>query len=293
MSRFTRYLLNTFLVILFVQFVPPLLKNIKKQYQDLIKPKTKVALLPITGILYNSTDYVTFLRKSFKNNEIKALLLSVDSPGGAAGTAEAIANEIDILKKIYPKPIVTLCENICTSGAYYIAASTDYIIAPPSAFVGSIGTQIPYQFKLNEFIEQYKIQYNVIKAGDFKAATDPFVATTPEQKKYLETLAQDSYQNFIEHVAKHRTRILIDQSNQWANGKLFTGRQAHKIGLIDEIGSFSNAINKIKELGIVEEKIEFIKPQFSTSLLHSIFGKNELNDFTQSAMQALQKIAIQ
>lgn len=289
MSRFTRYLANTFLLILFIQLVPPMLKNIKKQYQELINPKTKVALLPITGILYDSTDYVTFLRKSFKNNEVKAILLRIDSPGGAAGTAEAIAHEIDLLKKIYPKPIITLCENICTSGAYYIAASTNYIIAPPSAFIASIGTQIPYQFKLNEFIEQYKIQYNVIKAGEFKLATDPFVATTPEQKKYLETLAQDSYQNFIEHVAQHRSRILIDKSNQWANGKLFTARQAYKIGLIDEIGSFSNAINKIKELGIVEEKIEFIKPQFSTSLLPSIFGKNELNDFTQSALQIVQK----
>ncbi len=275
MATFTDYLKNAFFLLLFLQIAPLLIKGIKKQYLDFLEPQTKVAYLPINGAIYDSSYYTKHLRKFFKNPDIKAILLRIESPGSAAGSAEAIANELEWLKKEFPKPIITLCENICTSGAYYIAAVTDYIIAPPSGFIGNIGTQIPYQFKLKEFIEQFKIHYQVIKAGDYKAVTDPFSDdATPEQTAYLQTLVQDSYQNFIEHVARHRSRISLTQVKEWANGKIFTGRQALTIGLIDEIGSRSNAIKKIKELGIIEEKIEWIYPPQKGGLFSMFFDQS-------------------
>ena len=274
MAKLSDYLKNLFFIIILLQIAPPILRSLKKQYIDALEPKTKVAMLTIKGIVYDSSYYVKFLKKFFKNPDIKAILLKIESPGAAAGSAEAIANEIELLKKEYPKPIVTLSENICTSGAYYIAVTTDHIVAPPSALIGSIGTKIPYQFKLNNFIEQFKIQYIPIKAGEYKDSTDPFSAITPEQIAHLQGVTDDSYQNFIEHVAKNRSQITLNTADQWANGKLFTARQALTIGLIDQIGSRSNAIGEIKKRAIIEEKIEWVVPPKTTSFWNLLSGSS-------------------
>lgn len=274
MSKTTDYLKTIFFVLIALQIAPPLLKNLKKQYIDLFQPHTKIAYVSIKGALYNSDYYTKHLKAFFKDPEIKAILLRIESPGSTAGSAEALANEIDLFKKEFPKPLVVLSENICASGAYYIAACSDYIIASPSTFIGSIGTQIPYQFKLKEFIEQFKIQYQVIKAGDYKTVTDPFSDTTPEQNAYLQELAEDSYRNFVEHVAKHRSGISISQKNEWANGKIFTGTQALSLGLIDSLGSRSTAVKKIKELAMIEGKIEWVEPPKHQSLLGFFSGED-------------------
>jgi protease IV len=260
MGSLFNYIKNLFLILILLQIAPPLLQNLKNQYFDALELKTKVGCLHIRGIIYDSSYYSANLKKLFENKEIKAILLKIESPGAAAGSAEAIANEINLLKQEFPKPIVTLCENICTSGSYYIACTTNYIVAPPSALIGSIGTKFPYQFKVNELIEKLHIQYVPIVAGAYKDATDPFVSISPEQKAQLQQVVDDSYQNFIEHVARNRSAISLQHTSQWANGKVFTARQALQLGLVDEIGSSSNAINHIKKLAIIEGNIEWVTP---------------------------------
>jgi len=278
MATFSDYLKNIFFIILLLQFAPPLLKNIKNQYANLLEPQTKVGVLTIKGAILDSNYYTKYLRKYFHDCDIKAILLKIESPGGAAGSSEAISHEIELLKKECPKPIISLVENICASGGYYIAASTDYIIAPPSALIGSIGTYIPFQFKLKDFIEHYKITYNVIKAGDYKIATDPFVNPTPELNSMLQSVADDSYKNFTHYVAKHRTKLSLDNVKEWANGKIFTGSQAQKLGIIDELGSYSDAIKIIKDKAIIEGKIEWVQPQRQGGLLGMLSGNQDTAD---------------
>lgn len=275
MAKLTDYLKSIFFILILLQIAPPIIKSFVKNYTSLLEPQTKIAYIPIKGVLYDSTHYVHYLRKFFKDNEIKAILLRVECPGSAAATGEIIAHEIELLKKEFPKPIITLCENICTSGAYYIASSTDYIIAAPSTFVGSIGATIPYQFRFDKLLKQYHIDYKQISSGDYKNSTDPFIETTPEQLAMLQELADDSYQNFIEHVAKQRHKLSKEKSQEWANGKIFTGNQAYKLGLIDQIGSHSDAVAKIKEMAIVVGEIEWVKPDQKSSLLSIFTGDQE------------------
>lgn len=284
MFKTSDFFKNVFFLLLLLQFAPMLINSIKKQYTRLLEPHTKVGYLAIKGIILNSSYYTRQLKKFFENNDIKAILLFIESPGGAAGSAEAIAHEIKLLKKDHPKPIITLTENILTSGGYYIAAATDFIIAQPSTLVGSIGVIIPGQFKLQDFIEEYKIHYNVIKAGEYKAATDPFVNATPEQKALLENVAQSSYKNFIDHVARHRPKLEKDKSSVWADGKLFTGNQALSLGLIDLIGSHANAVQKIKETAIIEGEIEWIKEEKNKSLFQLFFNSSDYVDEGNSFM---------
>lgn len=275
MAKTSDFFKNIFFLILILQFAPIFYEGVKKQYSRFFEPHTKVGYLALKGIILTSSYYIHHLKKLFEDKDVKAILLYIESPGGAAGSAESIAHEIELLKKEHPKPIITLTENILASGGYYIAAATDYIIASPSTLVGSIGVIIPGQFKLNDFIEEYKIHYNVIKAGEYKSATDPFAATTPAQKALLDDVAESSYQNFLEHVSSQRPKLELQHAQLWADGKIFTGKQALALGLIDLIGSHSNAIQKIKEMAIIEGTIEWIKPEKTSSMWTLLFGSQD------------------
>lgn len=260
MAKFSDYLKNIFFLLLFLQVAPLLIQGIKKQYTNLLEPRSKVGVLSMTGMLTDSQFYVKNLKKFFHDSDIKAILLKIDCPGGTAGTAQAIFMEIKALKADYLKPVIVLIENMCTSGAYYVACSADSIIAPPSAFIGSIGVYIP-QPQLKEFIEQFKLKYDVIKTGEYKTTGDPFLAQTAEQTALLHGLTNDTYNQFADDVAQSRPQLLRTNANNWANGKIFTGRQAKEIGLIDELGSQSTAEKILKLKAPIEGEIEWVKPQ--------------------------------
>lgn len=249
---------NIFLILIILQIAPGMISGIKKQYARLFEMNTQVAVVPITGALYDSTYITKQLHTFFKDKSIKAILLKIESPGSAAGTGQAIYHEILQLKKEHPKPVIVLIENVCASGGYYIASASDYIIACGAATVGSIGTYLP-QVKLKEFIEQFKVYYNPIKSGEYKTVTDPFVDKTPEERELLQGLATDIYDQFTTDIATSR-KLALTEVKVWANGKIFTARQAQKLGLIDELGTSSTAERVIKEKALIDGEIEWIYP---------------------------------
>jgi len=270
MKKITSYLWGFFLLLIIINAAPRLFKSIKEQYTDMLKPKSKVARLKINNTIYETEFYQRNLEKFFKNEAIKAILLEIDSPGGAAGSSQALYNEIIHLKTEYKKPVVVITYNLCASGAYNIAISADYIIATPSALIGSIGSYIN-QFKVGELLEKWNIHYQIEKSGDYKAALNPYTPSTPEQTQMLQQLSNNCYQQFTEDVACRR-KLSLKNVAAWANGRVFTGNQALKKGLIDEIGSEYNAIQKIKELALIEREIEWVKPSYP-SLFSKLFGQ--------------------
>ncbi|MFA6066090.1 MAG: signal peptide peptidase SppA [Candidatus Babeliaceae bacterium] len=272
MAKIADYLKNIFYLLIIVQLVPLLFMVIKKQYNNVMNPKTKVAVITIKGTVDNASQYTKHLQKYFKDKEIKALLLKIDSPGGTAGTAQTIFNEIKELKKEFPKPIVSLVENSCASGAYYIACATDTIIAPASSFIGSIGVYIT-QPNFKEFIEQFKIHYSVTQSGMYKTVGDPLLAPTTEGQALLQELTHDTYQQFISDVAECR-HIPLQSNKEWADGKIFTGRQALGLKLIDKLGCFSTTEKIIKEKACITTEIEWIKPS-KPSPLTTLFGGDD------------------
>lgn len=255
---FTDLLKNLFFILVIVQLAPRLIKNIGHHYRFFIEHRTKVAVVPIKGILYDSEPYCRLLQKLFKDTAIKAILITMECPGGASGTSQSIYSELKALKATYPKPVVVLVENICASGGYNIACACDHIVAPGSAIIGSIGTSLPYLFNVKDLLEQFKIKYTPIKAGSFKNVTNPFVDMTAEETSMLQNLANDSYEQFILEVSEQR-KLSLAKVKEWADGKIFTGKQAKALGLIDEIGSLTNAIKAIQQKAMFEGAIEWIR----------------------------------
>jgi len=278
------YLKNALIILIFLQLAPALVSSIFKQYTQFLEPKTQVGLITISGVLEDSGAHSKHLRRFFKNHDIKALLIKMDCRGSTSGTGYALYNEIKTLKAEFPKPVVVLVENVCASGGYWIACAADYIIAPSVALIGSIGVTFPYLFQLRNFLEQYNIQYTPVQAGQYKNIGNPFVDVSPADKALLQSVLDDEYKQFTQAVAQER-KLALAQAPQWANGKVFTGNQAKQLGLIDEIGSLSNAIKVIKDKALVPGEIEWIKPPArAKSLLSYIIGSEQESGLVSSVM---------
>ncbi len=259
MTKLTEYLKNFFFIILILQFAPPVIKNLKKQWIDNLEPKNHVGLIVINQPIFSSNHYSKQLQKFFKDPEIKAILLKVDCGGGAAGTTQALAHEISQLKKQHPKPIVTYSENLCASGAYYIAAMTDHVVATGSSIIGNIGSKLTTQFKMKQLFQDYKVYPHTVSTGTYKDALDPFCDLTEEQQSMLQQLSDDTYQQFVKDIAKQR-HLPIQHKDTWANGKIFTGNDALKQKLIDAVGNQSTATDYIKQNILHSDReIEFVK----------------------------------
>lgn len=289
MATFFDYIKNIFWLLLILQVAPPLIKNVKKQYSELLEPKTKVGLMEIKGTIESSACYVQDLKKLFENEEIKAILIKIECPGGASGAAQAVFNEIKALRKEHTdKYTVALVENLAASGGYYIASAAHYIIACPAALIGSIGAYISHPY-FKDFIESWKIKYDIVKSGTYKTAGNPFVESTPEQKSEFQSLTDNVYKQFINDVSQQRHNLPSD-TKKWADGKIFTGEQALELKLIDEIGSLSNAIKVIRENAHIEGKIDWIKPERKTNLLKTLLSQDEDCEQTSFLAKAISQV---
>ncbi len=264
---------NIFFFLLIAQFAPTAIKSIKTQYSGFLEPKTKVALIPIKGAISSSETYIKNLKKYFEDKEIKAIVLQVECPGGVSGSSQDIFYEILHLKNKHNKKVIAFVENMAASGGYYILCATDWSIATPSAFIGSIGSYIGFPL-FKKLAEQYNVRYEIIKSGEYKTAGNPLADLTEQQKQMLQKLSDSVYEQFINDVATQR-KALPKNAKEWADGKVFTGEQALKLGLIDEIGSHSTVIEALKEKAGIEGKIEWVKPLKSTSMIHNlIYGED-------------------
>lgn len=276
MSKITRLLLIVFILLTLVSIAPFLVNNIGVQYENFLKPQVKVAAVKISGGIADSESYIKQLNTYFQDKSIKAILLEIDSPGGQAGSGQAIVNEINCLKKEFPKPVVVLTNNICASAGYYIASTADYIISSRSALVGSIGTSISF-FNFSDIFKQYHVGYVNKHSGKYKAIASPYEPSNADNEKLLQSLADNCYEQFTTDVATNR-KLSLKELDVWANGKVFTGEQALKLGLVDECGSKYNAIKKVRELALIkeDEKINWVKES----------GPSILNKFLQNKIQA-------
>ena len=130
---------------------------------------------------------------------------------------------------------------------------------------------LPYLFQFRQFIEKYRVSYVPLASGAYKTTGDPFTDLTEDQKALLVGMLNDSYEQFTQIVA-HNRKLSLNEVNKWADGKIFTGKQALQLGLIDELGSVSVIIKAIKEKAMIEGEIEWVKKEKPLNVLTSMFS---------------------
>jgi len=255
-TSFTDYLKNFFFILLILQFAPSVISNLRTTVQELVVPKAKVGYMRIGGVIMDSAPYNKRLKEFADRDDIKALLIRMESPGGTPASSQSVYQELKKFAK--KKPVIVLVENLCASGAYYIASAANKIIANPSSLVGSIGVllRIP---TLNKLIERWDVKMNYITSGKYKVMARPFKELADFEREHLQALSDDTYNQFVSDVAES-SGLDKAQATTWADGKIFSGNQALKLKMIDSIGTFSDAEDELKKILKLkdDEEIKFI-----------------------------------
>jgi protease-4 len=230
----------------------------------------RVAILRISGVIVNPMPVVKKLQKLARDKSVKALVLRVDSPGGSVGASQEIYRAIERFKET-GKPVVVSMGNVAASGGYYVSAPADFIFANEGTITGSIGVIVQH-IAYRELLNKIGISTTQIKTGKFKDTLSPFRELTPEEKKYIKDTITEVHDQFLSAILKYRKeKIGEEKLREVADGRIFTGRRALELGLVDAIGGIEDAVAKAKELAGVPQAREFFVPE-EKSILQRILG---------------------
>jgi protease IV len=237
----------------------------------------KVALIRVEGVILDSEDVVDQLKKYAKNSSVKAIVLRIDSPGGAVVPSQEIYEEISKLKAETKQKVVTSMGTVAASGGYYIASASDKIVANPGTLTGSIGVILELA-SVKDLLDKIGIKDQTIKSGARKDVGSFTRNMTPEEKAYLQSVMDDVHGQFVEAVAKGRGMRVEDV---WpiADGSVYTGKQAKDIGLVDELGDLEDAIKLAGRLGKIEGEPKVITEEKKYSIWDLLRGKDASSIF--------------
>lgn len=222
-----------------------------------------------------------------KDDRIKAVVLRVNSPGGSALSAENMHHELSRLKST-GKPIVVSMGDYAASAGYYIACLADSIVARPSTLTGSIGVFSMLPNAQNLLNEKLGISFDTVQTGDFSAGLTPFNALTDKEKRWFQNRTEEMYEIFLQKVAEGRD-MSRDEVHKIAQGRVWTGEEALKIGLVDQLGDLDKAIDIAANLADLNEyrikEYPFIKSAW-LELLDELSGEKDSDIKFQSFLKS-------
>lgn len=231
--------------------------------------KEKIALISIEGPIISSREIVDELKEHVKDRSIKAVVLRLDTPGGAVAPSQEIYEEVK--KSAAEKKIIVSMGSIAASGGYYISAPADVIIANPGTLTGSIGVimEIP---NVEGLMTKIGIKTEVIKSGRHKDMASAFRKMDNEERKLLQDVMDNVHEQFIKAVADGR-KLSVEDVRAIADGRIFTGQQAKALKLVDEIGTLEDAIRKAADISGIKGEPEIVEKKAEPSLFEMIKGR--------------------
>jgi protease IV len=237
----------------------------------------KVGVVEIKGVITGSRAVIKQLDKYRDDPNIKAIVLRLNSPGGAVGPSQEILREVEKVRKV--KKIVASFGTVAASGAYYIGCGANWIMADRGTATGSIGVIMEFT-NVEGLTKKVGLDFFTLKSGRYKDVGSPFRAMTPDEKQYLQHLLDNIYQQFLGDVARNR-KIPLEKLKSLAEGKIYTGEEAKKIGLVDGFGNLPDAITKAGRLGGIKGKVKAVYPEKESTLLRLILGQDAQETLSQ------------
>ena len=248
---------------------------------SLFSPRERVGVVEIKGLLTDSRTVIKQLERYRDDDSIKAIVLRINSPGGAVGPAQEILREVEKIRA--KKKIVASLGTVAASGGYYIASGANLIMANRGTVTGSIGVIMQFT-NVEGLTKKIGLDFFNLKAGRYKDAGSPFRPMTPEDKAYLQGLLDNIYQQFLSDVA-HNRKIPLAKMKTLAEGRIYTGEEAKQAGLVDEFGNLSDAIEHAGRLGGIKGKVKAVYPEKeSFSLLRLLLGQEAEESLTQLSL---------
>ena len=218
-----------------------------------------IGVLQVDGVIDDPQTLLAELRRFRQTPWIKAVVVRIDSPGGAVAPTQEIVEEIQRSKK--KKPFIASMGSIAASGGYYIASACDTILANPGTMTGSIGV-IMQLTNFEELMKKVGVKGINIKSGANKDIGSPFHTLSPEGRDILQSLVDNVHSQFVKAVAEGR-RMDEARVRKLADGRIYSGAQAKDLGLIDQFGTLEDAINlAAKRVGLdAEPAVYYSRPE--------------------------------
>jgi protease IV len=270
---------------LFLLFVFFAMGNIVKDRSLLARGGVSVGVVKVHDVIMDSEKSLKQLKEFEEDTSIKAIIVRIDSPGGAVGPSQEIHDAIKRVRKT--KPVVASFESVAASGGYYIAVAADRIVSNPGTLTGSIGV-IMNMANLSELYKWAKVERYNIKSGKFKDVGADTRAMSPEERELVQNLIDNVYNQFLKAVADGR-RLPVDSVKPYADGRILSGEQAMAVGLVDKLGGIDVAIELVKELAKIDpkQKVNLVFPEPKRRSLLEVIGQGAADSVFDALAQRL------
>lgn len=218
----------------------------------------RVAIVEVEGLIVDAARVVHALERYGEDPAVRAIVVRIQSPGGVVGPTQEIYDAILHVRN-EGKPVVASMGSIAASGGYYLAAAATRIIANPGTLTGSIGV-IMQLAEIEGLLRKVGVRFEVIKSGRFKDSASFARAMTAEERSVLQAVLDDMHDQFIGAVADGR-HLPKDRVRALADGRVYSGRMAKELGLVDGLGGLDDAVRIAGELGGISGKPRVIRPR--------------------------------
>lgn len=221
--------------------------------------------LSLDGVIIDGKEFLETLSRYRKDERIKGVLITLNSPGGVVGPSQEIYREIQRTSQEFKKPVYVYCRSLAASGAYYAAVGADRIFTTPGCFLGSIGVLMEF-VNLERLYNWAKIERFALTTGPFKDTGAEYRPMRPNEREYLQTQLHEVLEQFKTAVLKGR-KLRRDVVNENADGRVFSGAKAVELGFADEIGTWEDAREALGELVGLGKDAKVFKPRRPKSFM--------------------------
>jgi len=225
------------------------------------KKKPRIAVLNIAGVIQEDNEELSPRRiagafEELQDHRPQAVIVRLNTPGGTVGATQEIYESVLKFREETKVPVVASMGDITASGGVYVAMAADKIVANPGTVTGSIGVIIQSR-NLSRLLDKVGVSAEVVKSGRYKDTLSMYRGLTKSERALLQGVIDDSHEQFVEAIARGR-KLNAKAVREFADGRVMTGRQAMKAGLVDELGGFDVAVSAAKKLAGFTEKPQFI-----------------------------------
>ena len=251
--------------------------------------RSGVAVVEIHGVIGNHVRvpaYSRIFESVAKNKKLRAILLDIDSPGGSATGSEVLYRGIQRVAE--EKPVYAYVSGLGASGGYYLACAANRVYALPTALIGSIGV-IYLRPVLEQLLSKVGVEFSVFKSGEFKDMTGFWRSPTDSESEKFQELINEIFDNFVNVVATGRS-LEEEKVREIATGEVLTAQRGLGLGLVDQIGDFTDALNAVAEAGDAKPAPKWLRP--TRSLGQRIFGRSgaAYNPGGQAVTEGLERL---
>jgi len=229
--------------IIFFSFIAAIIAAGRTDNTSDVFSTQRVAIIPIEGEIFEARDTIELLHRYAESTTVRAIVMRINSPGGAVTPSQEIYEEIRKVKARSHKPIVASIDTVGASGGYYIAAGCDQIVSNPGSITGSIGVILQWM-EIKDLVDWAKMKPQTITSGAMKDVGSPYRDMTEAERAYLQRITEQLHHQFIGAVAEGRKgKMTLEDVERIADGRVFTGEEALDLKLVDRLGNLDDAVN--------------------------------------------------